>query len=226
MEEASGPRSGSQGSGSSPGRPEDTDGGGRSAEPIPVELGRVGPPARRRDAQRNRARLIEATRHLLGDHRLDDLAVDEIAEEAGVGKGTVYRAFGDKAGLAMALLDEETRMLQDAVLTGPPPLGPGAAATERLDAFVDAYVGFLDRNVELLLVCEKGPERRYDNAVFGFWLTYVRAQLQLVDGVADHDATAHLLLTALRADLYRHLRAAGYDRARIARMARRALAPG
>jgi AcrR family transcriptional regulator len=52
--------------------------------------------------------------------------MDAVAAEAGVGKGTLFRRFGDRAGLAVALLDERERDLQAAVLSGPPPLGPGA----------------------------------------------------------------------------------------------------
>lgn len=218
VEDASGPRSASQADQAHAALD-------RAPAPVPVELGRARPTPRRRDAVRNRVRLIEATRDLLVDRRLDELTVDEIAEEACVGKGTVYRAFGDKAGIARALLDDETRLLQAAVLTGPPPLGPGAPARERLDAFVDAYLDFLDRNVEVLVVCEHGTERRFDNPVLGFWLAYVRAQLRMMGEVDDPDATAHLLLTALRADLYRHLCRSGFDRARIRAMARRVIDP-
>ena len=53
----------------------------------------------------------------------------------GVGKGTLFRRFGDRAGLARALLDESERRLQDGFLHGPPPLGPGAPPRARLKAF-------------------------------------------------------------------------------------------
>jgi len=46
---------------------------------------------------------------------------------AGVGKGTLIPRFGDRAGLAVALLDERERELQERILSGRPPLGPGAA---------------------------------------------------------------------------------------------------
>ena len=52
--------------------------------------------------------------------------MDQVAAAAGVGKGTLFRRFGDKSGLAAALLDARERVLQEAVLFGPPPLGPGA----------------------------------------------------------------------------------------------------
>ena len=52
--------------------------------------------------------------------------MEDVAHAACVGTGTLYRRFGDRAGLALALLDEQEREFQNALITGPPPLGPGA----------------------------------------------------------------------------------------------------
>ncbi len=59
----------------------------------------------RRDAERNRQRIIEVAREAFAD---DGLAVtlDEIARRAGVGVGTVYRRFPDKEQLIDALFEE------------------------------------------------------------------------------------------------------------------------
>ena len=61
--------------------------------------------------------------------------MDDIAAAAGVGKGTVFRRFGSRAGLMMVLLDEDEKASQQAFLFGPPPLGPDAPPLERLLAF-------------------------------------------------------------------------------------------
>jgi hypothetical protein len=61
-----------------------------------------------------------------------------VARDAGVAKGTIFHRFGDRAGLALALLDEHERALQEQILRGPPPLGPGAPARERLPTFLGA----------------------------------------------------------------------------------------
>nr|WP_255559554.1 TetR/AcrR family transcriptional regulator [Mumia sp. zg.B17] len=52
--------------------------------------------------------------------------MNDIARAAGVGRGTLYRRYPDRASIATALLDEHERRLQEALLSGPPPLGPGA----------------------------------------------------------------------------------------------------
>jgi AcrR family transcriptional regulator len=70
--------------------------------------------------------------------------MDAVAAEADVGKGTIFRRFDDRAGLAEALVDESVRELQERILRGPPRLGPGALAADRLEAFAVALVRFAD----------------------------------------------------------------------------------
>ena len=70
------------------------------------------------------------------------------------GGGTIYRHVGDKGGLAFALLDERERELQQRTLAEPPPLGPGAAAEDRLAAFVEAYVELVLAQLDLVLLSE------------------------------------------------------------------------
>ena len=59
----------------------------------------------RRDAERNRQRILEAARAAFAE---DGLAVtlDEIARRAGVGVGTIYRRFPDKEQLIDALFED------------------------------------------------------------------------------------------------------------------------
>ncbi len=135
------------------------------------------------------------------------MTMDEIAEAAGVGKGTVYRAVGSRAGLAEALLDDAERELQHLMLRGPPPLGHGAPAHQRLAAFVSAYVDFLDDNVDLLIETERwGQGARLRAGAYAFWLSHVSHLLREA-GHADPALLAHAILAPLSADLYHHLRA-------------------
>src|SRR5918999_1742853 len=103
------------------------------------------PPPARADALRNREKVLAAARRLFEERGVGNVAIDEIAREAGVGKGTVYHRFGDRAGLVIALVDDEERALQDRILRGPPPLGPGAPPADRLLALLDALVDLLER---------------------------------------------------------------------------------
>src|SRR6187401_2225355 len=69
----------------------------------------------REEAARNEARILEATRALLRDDDAGAVEIRDVARAAGVGVGTVYRRFGDKAGLLAAVIGADERVLQDAL---------------------------------------------------------------------------------------------------------------
>src|SRR3954469_2223184 len=104
----------------------------------------------RADAARNRARILEVATALIDENGIEHVSMDAVARAACVGTGTLYRRFGDRAGLALALLDQHTREFQDALISGPPPLGPGAEAGARLHAFGAGYLELLERHGELI----------------------------------------------------------------------------
>src|ERR1044072_7081895 len=93
------------------------------------------PPHERGDAARNRTLLLDAARRRIAERGADCVSTDDIAAAAGVGKGTLFRRFGSRAGLMIVLLDEDERAHQQAFLFGPPPLGPGAPPLDRLIAY-------------------------------------------------------------------------------------------
>lgn len=103
----------------------------------------------RADAARNRAALIKTAREMVTDVGIDQITMDALAERSGLGKGTVFRRFGTRAGIFMALLGDGERAFQARVLTGPPPLGPGAEPLDRLVAFGPARLRFLSENREI-----------------------------------------------------------------------------
>src|SRR5262245_11339177 len=108
-----------------------------------LPLAQSTPPRERADAARNRLRVLEAADRLFGQRDGREVTMEQIALAAGVGKGTLYRRYPDVASIAQALLDEHERALQDRLLRGPPPLGPGAQPAERLAAFYRSMVQLL-----------------------------------------------------------------------------------
>jgi AcrR family transcriptional regulator len=56
-------------------------------------------------ARQNRQAILEAARHLLLDNGYAATTIGEIAQQAGVSVETIYKAFGNKAGLAKAVFD-------------------------------------------------------------------------------------------------------------------------
>jgi len=100
---------------------------------MPVSLPLLGePPRERSDAARNREALLCAARRMVEAKGVEAVTMDALAEEAGVGKGTVFRRFENRAGLMAALVNDFEIDWQEAVLSGPTPLGPGAPPLERL----------------------------------------------------------------------------------------------
>ncbi|GAA2233550.1 TetR/AcrR family transcriptional regulator [Promicromonospora sukumoe] len=107
------------------------------------------PQPERADAARNRQVLLATARELLAEAGPECLTMDLLAERSGLGKGTVFRRFGSRAGIFQALLDDSERDLQQRVLSGPPPLGPGAPAVDRIIAYGTARVRFLAEHHEV-----------------------------------------------------------------------------
>ena len=124
-------------------------------------------PRERADAARNRRRILAAAAELVAERGIDRVSMDDVARAACVGTGTLYRRFGDRAGLALALLDDHTRAFQDALIAGPAPLGPGVPAAQRLHAFGDGYLDLLERHADILAAAiptargPQGPEQLY-----------------------------------------------------------------
>ncbi|MEV7117190.1 TetR/AcrR family transcriptional regulator [Kitasatospora griseola] len=165
---------------------------------IPLELLRTPPPKERADAARNRAAVLAAAARLFAEHGVDAVSMDQVATAAGVGKGTLFRRFGDKSGLAVALLDARERELQEGILHGPPPLGPGAPAQERAVAFVAAYLDHLLPHLALVRMSETAaPGARYRIGAYRFWHRHLTV---LLAGAPDPEHTAHALLAALAAE--------------------------
>lgn len=149
----------------------------------------------RADAARNRERILSAAAALIGERGIERVSMDDVARAACVGTGTVYRRFGDRAGLAIALLDEETRAFQDALISGPPPLGPGAPAAERLRAFGDGYLELLERHGDLIAAA--APPGRDGDGPFEFYAVHLTVLVREAAPDLDAEYTALALLATL-----------------------------
>jgi len=168
------------------------------------------PRPERADAARNRRRVLDAAAALFGEHGVDGISMDAVARAAGVGKGTLFRRFGDRQGLLVALLDEAERRLQDDLLHGPPPLGPGAPAEARLLAFLEAYVALLEARGDIVRASERSsPGARLRTAAYTGWHLHVTVLLRELRPDADAAALAHVLLAPLAADTWLALRRDG-----------------
>jgi AcrR family transcriptional regulator len=167
------------------------------------------PPAERADAARNRRVLLATARQIIAAAGADKLTMDGLAERAGLGKGTVYRRFRTRAGIFQALLDDDERDFQEQVLTGPPPLGPGAPPLDRLIAYGQARTGFLIRHREIARATLDGRQRVPAGSSSPMSREHIRFLLgEICLGPADLDILATQLTAALDGPLLLHLSAA------------------
>ncbi len=175
------------------------------AVPEPFELPLVpSQRAERSDAARNRSAILCAARRMLRECGPDGITMDGLACEAGVGKGTLFRRFGDRAGLFHALLDETERRLQEGFIRGAAPLGPGAPPAERLVAFGHALLSLTEERGELLLAAEPlDRELRYRSSVYGAYKAHVTSLLAEL-APDDDEYLAEALLAALMPGLVLH----------------------
>jgi AcrR family transcriptional regulator len=160
----------------------------------------------RADAAENRRKVLAAAERLFASCDPACVTMDAVAAEAGVGKGTLFRRFGDRAGLARAVISEFESKLQDELIRGAPPLGPGAPPLERLLAFGRAYVDFLDRHGELLRAAEGTPQTHLGGSPYAFYRTHI-ALLLREGGLGDRaDFLADVVLAPLAATMFSYLR--------------------
>jgi AcrR family transcriptional regulator len=165
-----------------------------------------GRPRERADAARNRRRVLEAARQLFAERGVQAVTMSDVARAAGVAKGTIFHRFGDRPGLAQALVDEAERELQEQVLRGPPPLGPGAPPRERLTAFLDALLTLTAEHRDLLLeVDSAGPSARHRTGAYRAWLQHTVLLLEQAGTDGDRRLLAHALLAPLSPELLWHL---------------------
>lgn len=149
-----------------------------SIPPRPGLPAGAGAAAERRDAARNRERLLAAARELIADCGAEGLTMDRLAEHAGVGKGTVFRRFGSRAGLMLTLLSESEADFQARFMFGPPPLGPGAPGMERLISFGAERISYVMEFGDLVLAAEHASRGRFEAPAAVLWHRHVEILLR------------------------------------------------
>jgi len=167
------------------------------------------PPAERVDAARNRRLLLAAARQIIAGQGAGKLTMDGLAARAGLGKGTVFRRFGTRAGIFQALLDDDERDFQQQVLSGAPPLGPGAPAPDRLIAYGRARIDFLIGHREIARAALDGREPVPAGSQTPMSRAHIRSLLDKVRlGPVDLDILATQLTAALDGPLLLYLSSA------------------
>ncbi|WP_306323930.1 MULTISPECIES: TetR/AcrR family transcriptional regulator [unclassified Streptomyces] len=161
----------------------------------------------RADVTRNRAAVLRAADVLFREEDGGRVTLARIAESAGVGKATVLRHFGSLTGTVEAVLAPRVSALRDAAVDGPAPLGPGGPPEDALHCFIDALFDFVLANRTLIRALEhRGPDAYYANPASQWWIQELRRRIRAARPAADSDYLAHIVFTAMRADVVDHLR--------------------
>lgn len=139
-----------------------------------------------------------AAREIIQESGAKGLTMDRLAERAGVGKGTVFRRFGSRAGLLLTLLDDSEAAFQERFLFGPPPLGPGAPGLERLVAFGAARIAYVVEFGELVLAAENASRSsRFEVPAAALWHRHIEVLLREEGFTSDPWLMAGSLAAAL-----------------------------
>ncbi len=192
-----------------------------------VEDGNTAERHERADAAANRALILKTAERLFAERGVANVCMAEIAEAAGVGKGTLYRRFAGKAELCLALLDSQMSEFQaEALARFRRQSAEGATHLAQLADFLEALVAFTEIHAPLLSEVERGGLLRVDAPlnVPHFWQfmtvsALLRAASRRGEVVADLDLdyVGEALLAPLQIDIFRYQRdARGYSLERIA----------
>jgi AcrR family transcriptional regulator len=164
---------------------------------------------KRRDALENQERILTVARQLFATQGVDATSMNEIAQVAQVGPGTLYRCFAHKAALGEALLAEEIAAFWRQVDTTLLPDAPGSALSQ-LDWLLDALLRMTESNMPLfamVLEVVKPRHEAYQNPFYP--ALHQRISQQLTKAVAqgetvelDVSFTADVILAAIMPPLY------------------------
>ncbi len=161
----------------------------------------------RADAARNRAAILSAAGQLFDDATDPaSVSMDAIAQAAGVGKGTLFRRFGDRSTLLLAVYDQRLGDLRTAVRTVSGPTTSDDPA-ERIAGVLEAIVEFKLRNRRLVHAVEdarNGATSLYATAQYTEMRDLIADSLTHMEWQLDVAWTAHALLALTRIDLIEH----------------------
>lgn len=94
-----------------------------------------------------RAEILDAARKVCAAHGYHEMTVDEIAQAAGIAKGTVYLYFRSKHEIYWAMIEKVLAVLHEQVREE---LARPGSIEERVRRFVATKMGYFERHQDLL----------------------------------------------------------------------------
>ena len=171
------------------------------------------PPVERADAARNREALLCAARRPVEERGVGCVTMEAVAAAAGVGKGTVFRRFESREGLMAAVLDFSESAWQASVISGPPPLGPGADPWDRLIAFGRSRLETTLLHADLIQAAGASGSRAA--GAYSFTAMHVQHLLAELGVGGDLPVLATALLAPLEVPILERQQAGGFPVERL-----------
>jgi len=125
-----------------------------------VATPKTSPRPLRRDAERNRDRIVEAARSAFAADGID-VSVEEIARRAGVGMGTLYRRFPTKGDLVDAVLEDAVAEVCQAAESAIEVDDPWTGFTTFLERVFELHVG--NRGLKDVIASGQHDQRRLES---------------------------------------------------------------
>lgn len=147
----------------------------------------------RADAVKNRVLLLETAQRLFAEHGVDAVTMSDVAEAAGVGKGTLYRHFANKIELCQVIIDQDQRDLQNRTLAR---LRGGGSPSENLEWFLREVVAFVSRN-QAFVFAASGLVPNVDHPAHVWWRQTIRGLLMRIQPNLDADYLADVFFIML-----------------------------
>lgn len=191
---------------------------------IDVPVGDTRP--ERADAAANRALVLQTAEQLFTEQGVAAVTMADIAQAAGIGKGTLYRRYASKAELSLALLDEQMAEFQNGMLGDMRAMtARGESYLAQLRHYMTGLVVFADRHSPLLCEVERSglllandhPElpHLWHSLTVAALLRAAQRQGE-VDAALDVEVVAETLLAAVQVDTLRYQRQVrGFNSERI-----------
>lgn len=108
-------------------------------------------------------KMLEAAGRLFGTRRFHEVRMEDIAVEAAVSKGTLYRYFKDKEEMHLALLERASHQIVEQLQSR---VAAAEGSRARLVAFVDALVTFFDERPHLFSLVQRAEVAREQGKAF------------------------------------------------------------
>lgn len=164
----------------------------------------------RRDAAENRQRILDAAFKLFEQHGVEAVSMNQIAAEAQIGAGTLYRRYRNKSDLCMNLIkDNVTLLFEDieAYLQE----NASSLATERLRGLLALFIQFREKNAQLLAGVENSAYHvpgsktnsplydKFHQLIFGL---FEEITAEVSQSQPDSLFKTDMLMTVLSSDAY------------------------